>query len=163
MAFPMTAVPAAGTMAAVQRCSTPRLVVWLAPMANGTAGGVYYELRFTNLSGHACTLRGFPGVSAVTLVGARIGAAAGHDASKVRTVRLGQAKTASVALRIVDAGNFPVSRCAPVIAAGLRVYPPGASVSRVVPFSFRTCRRTAVEVLGVEAVTGDGASSGASP
>ena len=27
------------------------------------AGSVFYKIKFTNLSGHACTLRGFPRVA----------------------------------------------------------------------------------------------------
>jgi len=43
---------------------------------DGAAGSVYYTLQFTNLSGHACTLRGYPGVSAVSLSGHQLGAPA---------------------------------------------------------------------------------------
>lgn len=115
---------------AVPRCATPHLVVWLDTTANGTAGSVYYHQEFTNLSGHTCSLRGFPGVSAVTLVGKRIGNAASRTTTQLRTVRLAQSKTASVVLRVVDAGNYSDTRCRPTIAAGLRVYPPGDSVQR---------------------------------
>ncbi|HST14078.1 MAG TPA: DUF4232 domain-containing protein [Gaiellaceae bacterium] len=135
----------------VPSCATPRLVVWLDTTANGAAGSVYYHLKFTNLSGHACRMRGFPGVSAVTLVGNRIGKAASRSTSKVQTVRLAQGKTATALLRVVNTSNYPAPRCRPAIAAGLRVYPPGAGVSKVIPFTFRSCRR-AVPVLSVGAV-----------
>jgi hypothetical protein len=36
-----------------------------------------YYLEFTNLSGHACTLAGYPGVSAVGLSGGQLGSPAG--------------------------------------------------------------------------------------
>ena len=138
--------------AAVSTCATPHLVVWLDTTANGTAGSVYYHLEFTNLSGHMCNLQGFPGVSAVTLVGKRIGNPASRSTTKLRIVRLGQGETASVVLRVVDTGNYSDSRCRPAIAAGLRVYPPGDTVSKVISFAFRTCRRTGVSVLAVSAV-----------
>jgi hypothetical protein len=138
------------------RCRTPHLAIWLEPTAGGTAGSFYYHLQFTNLSGHSCILRGFPSVSAVTLVGIRIGGAASRSAAKVQTIRLAQTKTASVVLRVVDTGNYPASHCHPVIAAGLRVYPPGDTVSKVIPFSFRACRSDAVAGLSVKAVTGTG-------
>jgi hypothetical protein len=39
-------------------CATSGLAVWLnVPPGNDYAGGAYYYLEFTNLSGHACTLR----------------------------------------------------------------------------------------------------------
>src|ERR1700745_1341644 len=55
-------------------CKTSGLVIWSNNGAGGgTAGSVFYKLRFTNLSGHTCTLTGFPKVSAVNLAGKRIG------------------------------------------------------------------------------------------
>src|SRR5258708_22518067 len=60
------AAPAA--TASAPRCATSGLVVWLnVPPGNHYAGGAYYYISFTNLSGHACTLRGYPGGSAVSL------------------------------------------------------------------------------------------------
>ena len=91
-------------------------------------------------------------MSAVTLVGKRIGKTASSGPARGRTVRLAQAASASAVLRVVNVGNYPVSRCRPALAAGLRVYAPGDRVSKVVPFSFRVCRRTDVSVLGVDAV-----------
>ena len=37
-------------------------------------------------------------------------------------------------LRIVVAQNYPVSKCHSVTAAALRVYPPGQTAAKVVPF-----------------------------
>ena len=37
------------------------LVVWLDVPPGNLTGGAAYDLEFTNLSGHACTLRGYPG------------------------------------------------------------------------------------------------------
>jgi hypothetical protein len=67
---PAAPAPAAST----PRCVTPGLVIWLdVPPGNHYAGGAAYYLEFTNLSGHACTLRGYPGVSAVSLTGRQLG------------------------------------------------------------------------------------------
>ena len=70
LAAAASAAPAAA--ASAPKCSTAGLVVWMTydPSAAGT---FYYTLNFSNLSGHACTLRGHPGVSAVSLTGRRIG------------------------------------------------------------------------------------------
>ena len=68
------AAPAA--QAGTPRCATSGLVVWMDTQGDGAAGSVYYTLQFTNLSGHACTLRGYPGVSAVSLSGHQLGAPA---------------------------------------------------------------------------------------
>ena len=54
-------------------CQTPGLVIWLDTSGNGAAGTTFYELHFTNLSGHACTLNGFPFLFAVNLAGHQVG------------------------------------------------------------------------------------------
>ena len=60
-------------------------MIWSSNGAGGgTAGSVFYKVRFTDLSGHTCTLMGFPKVSAVNLVGKQIGAAAQQEAARNR-------------------------------------------------------------------------------
>ena len=156
-ALAATASAAAPTRAAAAattpRCVTSGLVVWLDTQGNGAAGSVYYSLELTNLSGHACTLLGYPGVSAVNLGGRQRGGAASRDNShKPHLVSLASGATAKVVLRIVEAGNFPISTCRPVIAAGLRVYPPNQTAAEVVPFPFSACSRTGPVYLSVQAV-----------
>ena len=138
--------------ASVRACATSGLVAWLDTNANGAAGSSFYELHLTNLSGRTCTLQGYPGVSAVTLSGSRIGRAATHEAgTRSGLVTLAQRATATAVLRIVQAGNFSASACRATTAAGLRVYPPGQSASRVVPFPFAMCAGS-VTVLSVRAL-----------
>ncbi len=135
-------------------CVTPRLVVWLATNDGGAAAGsVFYTLNFTNLSGHACTLAGYPGVSAVDLGRRQLGSAAGrnpHQPSRVVTLRPGD--PASAVLQISQAANFPSGACHRVTAAGLRVYPPDAFTSKIVPIPFPACSRTGPVYLHVERV-----------
>jgi hypothetical protein len=130
------------------------LVIWSNNGAGGgTAGSVFYKIKFTNLSGRACTLKGFPRVAAVNLGGKRIGAPAQHETGqKPKTVKLANGETASAQLRIVDAGNFSPSACHPVTAAGLRVTPPSQSKSKLVPLPFATCSRAAQHTLSVAVV-----------
>jgi hypothetical protein len=125
------------------RCATAGLVVWLNTEGDHAAGSSYYKLAFTNLSGRACTLQGFPGVSAVGITGQQLGRAAarGH-AGTARQVRLANNATAVAVLQIANAHNFPRSTCGPVVAAALRVYPPNQTVSRLVPFPFSACSRS---------------------
>lgn len=148
--------PPAGAAVAARtpRCTTTGLVIWLDDTAGGgTAGSFYYSLQFTNLSGHACNLQGYPGVSAIDLSGHQIGSAAAREASpRQRSVTLGAGATASAQLRIVDAGNFPPSACHQVTAAGLRVYAPGQSTAKLVPFPFAACLGARDDVLSVRAV-----------
>lgn len=135
----------------VPGCATSGLVVWLDTQGSGAAGSTYYNLELTNLSGRACTLFGYPGVSAVDLAGRQLGSAAGRDpVHRPRLVTLARGATATVVLRIVDAGNYPPSTCRPVTAAGLRVYPPNQRAAKLVPFPFRACSRIGPAYLSVE-------------
>jgi Protein of unknown function (DUF4232) len=134
------ATPARG--AATPACQTAGLVVWIDTQGNGTAGTIFYTLNFTNLSGHACALRGFPGVSAVNLRGKTLGRAAARDTGQaVRNVTLTNGHTAHAVLGIVDIGALPASSCPPTTAAGLRVFPPNQRASKVIPFPFQACGR----------------------
>ncbi|HEY1690150.1 MAG TPA: DUF4232 domain-containing protein [Solirubrobacteraceae bacterium] len=146
----------AGTVraaSAVPKCSASGLVVWLDTDGNGAAGSIYYKLELTNLSGRPCTLNGYPGVSAVSLSGAQLGSPASRERpSSPRLVTLAAGATASAQLRIVEAGNFPASRCHQTTAAGLRVYPPGQSSAKTVPFPFEACARSGPVYLSVQPV-----------
>jgi hypothetical protein len=138
--------------AATPRCTTPGLVVWLDTQGSGAAGSVYYRLELTNLSGHTCALYGYPGVSAVGLRGRQLGSPASRDRARAPgQVVLAPGATATATLRIVEAGTFEAAACHVVTAAGLRVYPPGATVSKVVPFPFRACSRSGPPFLSVRA------------
>jgi Domain of unknown function (DUF4232) len=128
--------------AATPRCPTAGLQVWLGVGVGGAAAGsVSYPMEFTNISGYTCHLYGFPGVSALHN-GVQAGSPA-HRASSgfgpEATVTLAPGATAHTALQITDVGNFPPSTCGPVTANELRVYPPGAFRSTIIPFTFRAC------------------------
>ena len=127
--------------AIVRECETPGLVIWLDTNGSGTAGSTFYHLEFTNLSGHRCTLNGFPFVRAVDLRRHSLGSRAAFDHRTPRVVTIGRGKTARAVLQIVDTGNFSPSACHPVTAAGLRVYPPNQTRSKVIPFPFSACSR----------------------
>jgi hypothetical protein len=152
----LSSLPGAGaaTAAATPRCATSGLVVWLNTQGSGAAGSTFYRLEFTNLSTRACTLRGYPGVSAVSLAGRQLGRAASRDNSRTpHLVRLARGSTASAVLRIVNVGNFSTSACHPVTAAGFRVYPPNGVTAKGIPFPFRACSRSGPTFLSVRTVT----------
>jgi hypothetical protein len=147
------AAPASGSAVAAgtPACQTGGLVIWLSN-GNGAAGSVFYTMDFTNLSGHTCTLRGYPGVSAVNLRGNKIGRAASrNNTKKVKTVTLANNATVITTLRVVEAGNFSPSVCGPTTAAGLRVYPPNQTASKLVPLPFGVCS-TGPSNLSIQAV-----------
>ena len=140
--------------AAAPACQTPGLVIWLDTNGNGTAGTTFFKLHFTNLSGHACTLNGFPFLFAVNLKGQQVGRRAAFRKPAPHSVRIPSGKTATAVLGIVDTGVFSRSTCRPVTAAGLRVFPPNQTRSKLVPFPFSTCsRRHGPVSLNIGAVT----------
>jgi hypothetical protein len=123
-------------------CQSSGIDDWLDTSGNGTAGTVFFHLKFTNLSGHACALQGFPFVFAVNLSGHQIGnVAVFNHAFPANSVTVGNGKTIHAVLGIVFTGNFPASVCKPVIAAGLKVFAPTgiSEVGRFVPFPFSAC------------------------
>jgi hypothetical protein len=117
------------------------------------APAAFVTLEMTNLSRRNCALYAFPGVSAVDQAGRQVGAAAARDrATPAREVRLLPGQTAGAPLRIANVRNFPAAACRPVQAAGFRVYLPGATRSKLVPFPVNACSRTGPVFLHVRVV-----------
>ena len=127
----------------VGACPASGLVAWLDTNGNGAAGTIFYTLHLTNLSGHRCTVHGYPGVSPAALSGRQIGPAALRSGMTAHTVTLANGAGAKANLGIAEAGNFPPSHCRQTTAAGLRVFAPGSTVARFVPFPFAACTRLA--------------------
>jgi Protein of unknown function (DUF4232) len=132
-------------------CTTSALKVSLGP-ANGTAGTTFYPLKFVNQGTTTCTLRGYPGVSAVTSSGKQIGKSASRISSKFSTVTLAPGKQQSSSVGIVDTGNFSAASCKPVTAAGLRIFPPNQSRAVTLKKKFSTCSSMASTSLEVSPV-----------
>lgn len=156
------AAPHAGVSASVPSCETSALVVWLDTRSTGVPGGWYYNLEFTNLGRHACTLEGYPPVSAVDLAGHQVGRTASRNpahapslitlASATAAAPIDRADTATVVLKIADVGVYGPSACGYTSVAGLRVTPPNQTTATIVPYPFTACARTGPIVLTVEAV-----------
>ena len=145
---------AAASPASPPSCTTATTVIWLyIPAGSAAAGSSYFDLRFTNLSGHTCALGGHPGVSAVNLSGQQLGDAASFvGAAGPASVDLARGATATSTLRITDVANFPASSCPQASAAGLRVYPPNQKTSKIVPFPFSACGKVGETFLQVSAL-----------
>jgi hypothetical protein len=148
-ALAFAAAPAS-SLAAPVPCSPSQILTWLPHgFGSGTAGSIYYQLWFTNLSKSACTVSGFPTVTAVGLDGRSIGSPAGREPGrKGRQVRLAAGASATARLRIVDTGAITPSVCRPAGAAGLRVKVPPGGASQVVPLPFEACARGSALSVG---------------
>ena len=128
--------------AAVRACTADDLGVWLAvAQLDGAAGSVYYPLQFTNLSRHACSMRGFAGVSAVDRNLHQLGSPAGRaHVVPVRTVVLAPGRTAHAVLRYGDVTVSTAPGCHPTFRTfELRVYPPGQRHATYAAFDFEVC------------------------
>jgi hypothetical protein len=149
----LTATAAAGASTrdarttAAANCTPAHTQVWLGlGLGGGTAGSIYYPLEFSNVGHSACTLRGFPGVSAIGSGGGQIGPAASHNGQHHGTVTLAPGATAHAILRVLDWGALCSTE---VVAAGLNVYPPGERRTEpVVPFPFGACAHRGVLIVG---------------
>lgn len=141
----------ANAAAATPACHRANLRAWLAIPAGITNATHYYDLEISNISGHACTLYGFPGVSASRANGKQMGSAAMRRVSPAAQLVTLAARggTAHDLLYIDDAGNVPSALCHPATAAGLRVYAPGDYQALGFPFSFPACARRGPAYMAV--------------
>ncbi len=153
VALASSAGTAAPVAAAAARCPRADLTSWIGEPGDGTAGSTYYQLEISDISHHACTLYGFPGVSAVGTGGGQLGSPArrapGHA---VKTVTLAPGQTAHVILQVVDVGVYSSSACHQATASELRVYAPGDYSSMVIPVALRACAKAGPVFLNVSPV-----------
>lgn len=154
------ASPSRSTASGLAACETSALSVTLASdQGGGAAGSTYVPINFTNTTGAACGLYGYPGVSFVTgPAGTQIGAPATRapNVSPV-SVMVASHATAHAWLQLVQAGNYPPATCHPVTAHWLKVYPPGNTAASYIGHSFPACSSGKVTVLTVMPVrTGAG-------
>jgi hypothetical protein len=134
------APPGVAGPAPLAACSTAGLKISLGA-ANGAAGSMYYPLDFTNISGAACSMYGYPGVSFVAAQG---GAELGGPALRNPTfgpalVTLAAGAVAHASVQVQVAQDYPASRCKPVTAHWLQVYPPGQYAPLYASLTAMTC------------------------
>jgi Protein of unknown function (DUF4232) len=134
---------AGGSASATTSCAAAGLRVRLDTAAAGVAAGTYYvPLEFTNTTGRPCELAGYPAVAFTSgATGQQIGTEAAVDrAVRVSNVRLAPGATAHAWLQVLDAANYPVSTCRPVMAAGIRVVVPGSESASYLPHRVSACK-----------------------
>jgi hypothetical protein len=142
-AYAGTSSPAAHTAPGIRQCAgdrelAARIVV---SRASHAAGVTYYPLDLTNTGGNACSLSGYPVVSAINRAGQQLGSPAGHGLLLVAPlVILAPGATAHTTLAyhggLVGAGPG----CGPVQTAfELRIYTAGRSLATYAAFGLRAC------------------------
>jgi len=155
-------------------CSTSGLEAWLGLGGAGAAGAAspgnagppgayparetYYTLEFTNVSDRACSLYGYPEVSAYRdspvaggLVGGPIGGSAIRDTSvRPKPVMLQPGATAHAVLRVT--GATQPAGCAEVTAEELRITLPRQARPSFVPAHIPVCSQRGHVSLSVQAI-----------
>ena len=144
--------PPSSTAAGTPACATSSLQVKLG-VGQGYAGGVYEVIDFTNRSGSACALYGYPGVSLVSGPPyTQIGLAAKRSPSTPpKLVTLAPGATGNALLQIVDALNYPKTTCDPVKATALKIYPPNQTEPVYLPTTSTGCDKP-VQTMFIAAV-----------
>lgn len=149
-------------------CATSGLEAWLGLAQGGgpasvtgtggrpAPGGTYYTLEFTNVSARACSLYGYPQVSAYAgqgMGGIQIGSMAAHDTSiRPRPVMLAPGQTAHAVLLVASTQTFQRTACVQVTVAELRVTPPDQVRPAFVPIRLPACSKKGPEFLSVQAI-----------
>ena len=122
---------------------------------DGAAGTIYWPLRFTNTSGSACTLYGYPGAAFVKAPhGAQVGAPAGRRGPAPAQVTLQPGATAHATLAVSDVtiGNDCMGR--QTQAHWVQVYPPGQYTALFGRLNMLGCTDKSLVVMYVTTVTG---------
>jgi hypothetical protein len=150
VAFAATSPGSARAAATTPACTaalgqTGNVSTWIADgQGNGAAGTIYYPLQFTNLSKHACTMRGFPGVSAISRSGKQLGSPANWESGggfgTVRTIVVAPGATVHSILAYHDVEVSTAPGCDAVnTMVGLRVYPPSQKGAAFAYFNLEAC------------------------
>ena len=151
-------------------CAASGLDAWLGLGATGStsiphnahhlqANISYYTLEFTNVSARACSLDGYPEVSAYAgslMTGTQIGSPAAQDAViRPQQVLLPPGATAHSVLRVTGLGQFQPAACARVTAPELRVMLPDQGLQgrpAFVPITLPACSKPGPRFLSVQAI-----------
>jgi uncharacterized protein DUF4232 len=167
LAVTLTRVPARPAEVALSSnftqipCTTSGLKAWVGLGTTGSppgtgqrpqlAGGTTYTLEFTNVSSRACSLYGYPEVTAYA--GAQVGSAAVDDTSvRPQPVMLEPGATAHSVLRVIGTGRFQPNACARVTAPELRVMLPDQARPSFVPIDLAACSRKGPAFMSVQPI-----------
>lgn len=150
-----TASASSTTAAGPAECSSAALRLSLGG-GGAAAGTSYTHLDFTNISSASCFMQGYPGASLVT-AGSTAGSQVGSDAKRdpvypSTAVTLAPGQTAHALLGVAAAANFPPSKCQPVTAHWLKVFPPDSTVALYVHFTTQTCSSTSEPTMHISTV-----------
>ena len=151
---PATAQASPAAPAGPSQCAASQVLAWVGLSGQpGTAKGVTVPLEFSNVSRRACWLSGYPGVLPVGSMARPVAPPAGRKSGthpRRVTLRPGQTGHAALTIGIAKASCRTV-----VVAAAVRITPPGARKAQQIGLVFRACARHRTLSVGpVRAGTG---------
>jgi Protein of unknown function (DUF4232) len=153
-ATPSSPAPAAPASSGPSPCSTTGLRLTVGA-SNGAAGTIFYPLDFTNVSGSACTMFGYPGAAFVSAPGGGLIGAPARRRPPAATaqVTVGPGATAHATLAVSDVliGNNCQHR---VPVKWVQVYPPGQYSPLFAQLARTGCADRSLVTMGVTVVTG---------
>jgi hypothetical protein len=143
--------PAASHGSTAAGCSSSVLSAQVDLSQGGAAAGsTYVPIDFTNHSGSACSMEGYPGVSFVrSPSGGQLGnAATRNPAAPPAMVTLAPGGVAHAILQVAEAGNYSRSACTPVTAHWLKIFPPNQVTAIYAQYEVRACSARLPAKLG---------------
>ena len=150
-ASPASSPAASHGSTAAAGCSSSALSAHVDLAQGGAAAGsTYVPIDFTNTSGSACTMEGYPGVSFVrSPSGGQLGnAAARNTAASPAMVTLAPGGIAHAVLQVAEAGNYSQSACTPVTAHWLKIFPPNQVTAIYAHYEVQACSAKLPAKLG---------------
>lgn len=150
---PVSAVSAVSPVSAATAPACTNADLHVTAHAKGAAAGSsYLTLRYTNVSGHACTTGGYGGLS---FVGHGNGTQIGEPAKRapgtpVRSFVLRPGQRATSLVQIAQSGNYDKRACRPTHADGFRVYVPNSRAAQFVPYPTTACASTTIDRYGAQ-------------
>jgi hypothetical protein len=136
-----TPTPTPTSTPKVEPCGTSELAASLGA-SQGAAGSFYTAVVLTNKSHSACTMVGYPGVSYISSSGAAVGQPASRVKGHEATVTVKPGGAASALLHQPNPLVFQPADCHKKKAAGIRIYPPGQTLSLTVDKPTTVCTTT---------------------
>ena len=150
-ASPASSPAASHGSTAAAGCSSSGLSAHVDLAQGGAAAGsIYVPIDFTNTSGSACTMEGYPGVSFVrSPSGSQLGnAATRNPAALPAMVTLAPGGVAHAILQVVEAGDYSQSACTPVAAHWLKIFPPNQVTAIYAEYETQACSARLPAKLG---------------
>jgi hypothetical protein len=154
--LPASATP--GNPDAAPLCATTQLTLRIGGGLVSGGADIYY-IYFKNTGATACTLRGYPGISAVTGPSdsaSQIGSDAKRTAtSPVASQLLKPGQSVQATLQFARAGNYVSPQCQHVNVTFLKIFPPGNTTAAYAGLDEQICAETTLPTMTIAAVIPD--------